>query len=109
MRIGGGAVRAAFAFFVRRLIVGVALHRLGAFAAVLFLLLILIVVGGGVLRIRLLIAGVFGGILAASVAGVQVQGAQHLVHLAGEGFLIAGGSGQGVQPGAGLGLDIGAH
>jgi len=107
--IGRRAFGATFALLLGRLIVGVALHRLGAFAAVLLFLLVLIVVGRRVLRIGLLVAGIFGRIFAAPVAGIEVQRAQHLAHLQCKAFLIARRSGQGVQLGARLGLDVGAH
>ena len=42
-QIGGRALGAAFTLLLGRLIVGVALHRLGAFAAVLLFLAILVV------------------------------------------------------------------
>ena len=108
-RIGGRALGAAVALLLGGRVVGRALHRLVAFAAVLLLVLVGLVLGFGLLRVGLLLAGIVGTVLALAVAGIEVERAQHLAHAGGEGGLIGGDLGQGVDLAAGLELQRLTH
>src|SRR5690606_5308067 len=106
VRFARRAVGAGLTIIVGGLIVGRAVQRLAAVAAVLFFLfvrfsLVLIRLFGVVLAVFLRIAAI-------GVAGVQVQRAQKVFQPRAEGRLIVARRRQGVQFGARLGLQLGA-
>jgi len=95
--LDGAAVGARLALLIGLVVVGRALHRLAVTAAGVFVFLVLIVGRIGLLRIGLVLAGVFRGVVALAVAGVQVQRAQNRLHPLGEDRLVVGGVDQRVQ------------